>query len=127
LKYLLGKSAAIILVIFLFSVNALAQDATTTKIRFAKGKSSATYNGRISRTEGVQHYEFRAKAGQKVTISVSAPRNNVKFLFFASGNASQLNDDERNWSWNLEEDGDYVITVQSTKGAANFKLNISIR
>lgn len=127
LKINFGAAALVFICLMAFS--ALGQDTRTTEIKFAKGKSSGVYKGHISKTEGVQHYEFSARAGQTVTISVSAPGNNVKFFLFASGSAGKLNDERgsKSFSEKLEDDGDYVITVQSTRGAADFTLKLSIR
>jgi len=89
--------------------------AQTTRIQFAKGKSSATVNGRTG-TYGVS-YVLRARSGQKLILTLS-PEADVGIKVETNGRFGQqvLLREEKGGTYEvgLEESGDYTIFIGST-------------
>jgi hypothetical protein len=128
LKTFLRCFTAIALIAVLLSFNVLAQNGKYTVVRFAKGSTSRTLLGKLNNTDAVQHFELKAKSGQKMNIRLSGGAN-ARFSIYIKGTTNTLEDASgvRNWSGELPDDGSYVITVYSQRGAVNYSLNVSIR
>ena len=128
LKTSLRCLTAIALIAVLLSFNALAQNGKYTVVRFAKGSSSKTLTGKLNNTDDVRHFELNAKSGQKLNVRMTGGAN-ARFSIYIKGTTNTLEDASgvRIWSGELPDDGGYVITVYSQRGAVNYSLNISIR
>ena len=101
------------------------------RVKFAKGKSSATFSGGIVRGDR-DTYLVGAKAGQKMSVKISSLEKNAVFQIQGSRDGKYLKnasetDDQTNWSGTLPDDGDYKIIVGGTRGNASYKLSIAIR
>jgi hypothetical protein len=99
------------------------------RISFAPGSSAAAVEGAIVR--GTQNtYLLRASAGQQMDLAISSLENNAVFsLAGPDGQAlegARPGQDARAWSGALPLDGDYTLTVGSTRGNASFTLSVSI-
>jgi len=124
-------------ILFLFVANAFAQGggkAEPNRIKFAKGKLSATVSGTLSNNQEME-YIFGAKANQKITLKVvSLPKGNL-FSFGVDGaNGIELEteyDSYADYTFNAPETGDYLVTVvkRPTEKVpkAKFSLTLTIK
>jgi len=87
-----------------------------TRIRFAKGRTSATVTGRIA-TGGRVCYFVGAKVGQQFTATVSSRSGKVQI--FESG--------ETSYAYEVERTGDQSVWVDNLGGATTYSLTVSIK
>jgi hypothetical protein len=87
-----------------------------TRIRFAKGRTSATVTGRVS-TGGRVCYFAGAREGQRFTATVSSRSGYVRI--FESG--------ETSYSYDVETRGDQSVCVDNLAGATTYSLTVSIK
>ena len=87
-----------------------------TRIRFAKGRTSATVSGKVSRGGRVCYFAG-ARAGQQFNATVSS--RSGKVMIFESG--------ETSYSYNVEQSGDQSVCVDNLAGATTYTLTVSIR
>jgi hypothetical protein len=102
--------------------------AQTTRIQFARGKSSATVSGRTG-TYGVT-FVVRARSGQKLILTLS-PEANLGIKVETAGRNGQavLLREEKGGTYEvgLEESGDYTIFIGSTNNrSVPFTLTVKI-
>lgn len=122
---------SILLMIFAFSFAVITSaDGITKRVRFAKGKSSATLSGAVVRGDR-DTYILGAKAGQMMTVKITSTERNAVFQI-ADPNGEFLQDagdgdDAMNWTGSLPESGNYRIIVGGTRGNATYKLTVSIK
>ena len=105
-------------------------DGVTKRIRFAKGKSSATVSGAVIRGDR-DIYILGARGGQSMTVKITSPENKAVFMienphgeYFAGLGEG---DDARNATIVLDDNGDHRIIVGGTRGNTTYKLTVSIR
>ncbi|HEX5702199.1 MAG TPA: hypothetical protein VFX97_03170 [Pyrinomonadaceae bacterium] len=108
------KVAALLLVMVVSSADILAQK----RIRFQRGKSSATVRGPIG-ANGYTEYVIDGRAGQVMTIEITSGNGAV---VVNAGTASGK-------SFSVEmTGGDHLLSVVNTaRRATNFTLTVSIR
>ena len=108
------KIVAILLVLVVSSADVLAQK----RIRFQRGKSSATVRGSIG-PNGYTEYVIDGRAGQVMTIEITSGNGAV---IVNAGSASGK-------SFSLEmTGGDHLLSVVNTgRRATNYTLTVSIR
>lgn len=94
-------------------------------IEFAKGKTSATYENSVIRGER-DSYMFKAKAGQKINISITSLENNAVFDVFVPG-SRLMTTEKTKWTAKLPADGSYEIQVGGTRGNATYKITIEVK
>lgn len=87
-----------------------------TRIRFAKGRTSASITGRVA-TGGRVCYFAGARAGQRFTATVSSSTGKV--MIFESG--------EMSYSYDIEISGNQSVCVDNLSRATNYTLTVSIR
>lgn len=117
--------AILFAILLAFGVNMSGQ---TTRIQFARGKSSATVNGRTG-TYGIT-YVIRARSGQKLILTLS-PEADVGIKVETDGKYGEevLLREEKGGTYEvgLEESGDYTIFVGSTTDRSiPFTLTVKI-
>src|SRR5688572_9218855 len=105
----------------LFAITAIAVFSNIaafadTRIRFAKGRTSATVTGRLSRGGRVCYFAG-ARAGQQFNVTVSSRSGRV--MIFESGQTS--------YNYEVEQSGDQSICVDNLAGATAYSLTVSIR
>ncbi|MEZ5426778.1 MAG: hypothetical protein R2747_10960 [Pyrinomonadaceae bacterium] len=115
---------------FLGFSNIARADGVTKRIRFAKGKYSATVSNSVIRGDR-DTYIVGAKKGQKMTVKITALEDNAAFTILTPKedyleNAGEY-DDQTNWSGTLPDSGDYRIEVGGTRGNATYKLTVTIK
>lgn len=102
----------------------------TSRIRFAKGKSSATVSGSVVRGDR-ENFIVRAKAGQKMTVKITSLEDNAVFEIEGPDGeyleGAVPGDDTMNFSDSLPLKGDYKIVVGGTRGNTTYKLTVSIK
>lgn len=112
------KLTILIGILLLCAANVLAQNggkAEANRVKFAKGKSSATLTGTLSNDEQME-YVFGAKAGQKITLKVtSVPKGNL-FSFSVDG-ADNIEletelDSYADYTFTAPQTGDYLVFVK---------------
>ena len=106
------------------------QTEQTKRIKFAKGKSSATVRDSVLRDE-VNYYLVKVGTGQRMTIKITSVANNASFrILKPSGEyvqgAGEM-DDPKDWSGETAEPGDYKIEVGADRGNATYRLTVSAR
>jgi hypothetical protein len=107
------------------------------RIQFPRARTSVVLAGSVVRGDR-NEYLLGARAGQQMTVRVTAAENNVVFQIYRpgkSGKASENNalagagvlDDARRWRGRLPASGDYTIVVGPTRGNANYRLKVTIQ
>ncbi|MBD2017632.1 hypothetical protein H6F96_27165 [Microcoleus sp. FACHB-53] len=103
----------------------IAQQSRTRRIRFARGASSAVVEDAVVRgTRDI--YLLGAKAGQKITVSITSVENNAVFDVI-SPKQKILKQEATSWSAQLPATGNYRIVVGGTRGNATYKLRVEIK
>ena len=112
----IGLKITILAMIFLMAASdSLAQ----TRIRFARGRNSATVTGVLA-AGATKGYVLRARAGQVLTGTLSSANGKADFTQGA------LHDTQ--YSQTVEEDGDVYISVDNHGNrATRFTMTISIQ
>lgn len=112
----LGLKITIATMIFLMMTSdSLAQ----TRIRFARGRSSATVTGTLA-AGATKGFVLNAKAGQVLTGTLSSKNGKADFTQGA------LHDTQ--YSQTVEEDGDVTISIDNHGNrATRFTMTISIQ
>lgn len=108
----LTKLFAVIAIAAFANISALAD----TRIKFAKGRTSATVSGRVARGGRVCYFAG-ARAGQQFNATISSRTG--KAVIFESG--------ETSYSYEVERSGDQSVCVDNLAGATTFSLTVSIR
>lgn len=108
----------------------VSADGITKRIKFAKGRSSATVSGTVIRGDR-DTYILGARAGQTMSVRITSLENNAVFQIEAPeggylDGAGEMND-AKSWNGKLPVSGDYRIVVGGTRGNASYKVNVSIR
>ena len=115
IKTFIIKTFAVLMIVGMVDSSAFAQ----TRIRFARGRSSATVNGNLS-WRGERSYVLRASAGQTMTVRVSSENASVRVDLGG-------NDVGQGTSVELRSTDDYIITVHNDGSATRFTLYVAIR
>ena len=68
-----------------------------------------------------------ARAGQVMTVQLTAPRQSVRFLVMSPKTTSLIADNARSWTGTLPETGDYHIIVDSDERGGSYSMTISIK
>lgn len=112
----LGLKITIVAMIFLMAASdSLAQ----TRIRFARGRNSATISGTLA-AGATKGFVLGARAGQVLSGTLSSTNGKADFTQGA------LHDTQ--YSQTVEENGDVYISIDNHgKGATKFTLTISIQ
>ncbi len=122
--------ALLIVLLVLGSDSFAALDGITKRVKFAKGKSSATFSNAVIRGER-DTYLLGARAGQKMTVRITALENNAAFqIENPDGEYMERageTDDATNVTVSLPDSGDYKIIVGGTRGNASYRLTVSIK
>jgi hypothetical protein len=108
----LAKIVVISLLIAMLCVEGFAD----IRVRFARGRTSATMTGKIS-NGGRICYVAGAKRGQTLTATVSSSTGRVQI--FESGDTSYTSD--------IEYSGDQSVCVDNLGRATSYTLTVSIR
>jgi hypothetical protein len=116
---------------FAASIDAFAQQKGTNvekRVRFARGKSSATMKGFIADRMTTHEYKIGARAGQTLTVAFVSPRKDVDVcIVYPSGGEPENSCGRRSFSVRLPDDGDYSIIIDSKRENTSYTLTVSVR
>lgn len=96
------------------------------RVQFKRGASSATLQGKVS-IAMPDTFLVGARAGQVMTVQLTAPRQAVRFMVMNSKTSALLADNTRSWSGALPETGDYHIIVDADDKGGTYSITISIK
>ena len=124
---------AALLAILVETAAVTASQNKPQRIRFEKGRSSATIHGRVAGFD-TQDYVIAARAGQQMDIRITASNASTYFVLYSiNDRATDMNETDH-YSLETTESGDYVIRVFMMRSAArrqgavsNYTLTISIK
>ena len=123
--------AACLLMIFALALAGITSaDGITKRVKFAKGKSSATVSGAVIRGDQ-DTYILGAGVGQRMSVRITSVEDNAVFQI-TDDEGNYLNnagegDDATEWTGKLPGTGDYRIIVGGTRGNATYRMTVSIR
>ena len=123
--------ATFMVMIFVFGLAGITSaDGIRKRLKFAKGRSSATVSGAVIRGDR-DTYIIGAREGQTMRVKITSLEKNAVFqVIDANGNYLRdagEEDDATNWSGELPATGDNEIIVGGTRGNATYKLTVSIK
>ena len=98
----------------------------TRRLQFKRGTSSATVTGKVSIALS-DTYLVGARAGQVMTVKLTAPRKAVRFLVMSPTTRNLVADNAREWTGTLPETGDYYIIVDSDERNSTYSMTVSIK
>jgi hypothetical protein len=128
LKPILRRITVTLAACAVLSIVSFAQTSNFTRVKFPRGRTTAILKGTLS-PDMPRHYALKARAGQTMTVHLASPGKNARFTIYPSGQAHPLDDakDRLDWSGELPDSGEYVITVMPVKGRASYTLEVTIR
>ena len=92
------------------------------RIRFAPGKTSTTVRDTIRLCTSHEFY-LKARAGQRMTVRLVTGRK-TSFTIYTPN--MRLSDGAKNWTGELEETGEYQISI-GTDETARYTLEVTIK
>jgi hypothetical protein len=100
-------------------------------IAFAKGQSSASVKGSVIRGDR-DVYTLRVRAGQHMSVNVTATENNAAFSIYAPQSETPIpgteeGNDVASWNATTRTSGAYRIVVGGTRGNATYELHVSVK
>jgi hypothetical protein len=100
--------------------------AAFRRLQFKRGASEATVQGTVS-IALPDTYLVGARAGQTMTVKLTAPRKSVRFMVMSPTTRSLVADNARDWTGVLGEFGDYTIIVDSDARNSTYSMTVSIK
>ena len=96
------------------------------RLQFKRGTSEATVQGKVS-IALPDTYLVGARAGQVMTVRVTAARKAVRFMVMSPSTRSLVADNSRDWTGVLGETGDYTIIIDSDARNSTYSMTVSIK
>lgn len=96
------------------------------RLQFKRGTSSATVTGKVS-IALPDTFLVGARAGQVMTVKLTAVRKSVRFLVMSPTTRNLVADNAREWSGTLPETGDYYIIVDADERNSTYSMTVSIK
>lgn len=99
------------------------------RISFRSGASSARLEGNV-RAHSTINYLARAQAGQTMTVTITAPTNDVLLTIYGLDDGQPLvraASGATSWSGTLPGTQDYMIDIVGTDAARQYALDVAIR
>lgn len=135
-----SRSYAFMVTLALITLTMVVVADTIVKgeVKFPKGKTATTIEDGLARGE-VNEYTVKAKAGQIMTVSITAVEKNAVFDLYTltkGGERTPIFDNHgkevreaTKWKGELPGDGaqTYLIVVGATRGGADYKLKVEIK
>lgn len=98
----------------------------TRRLQFKRGTSEATVTGKVS-IALPDTYLVGARAGQTMTVKLTAPRKAVRFMVMSPSTRSLVADNARDWTGTLDETGDYTIIIDSDDRNSTYTMTVTIK
>ena len=125
------RATAVVAALCLVSASALA--GPQKRVQFAKGRTTEVLKGTIVALE-TNDYVLGARAGQQMILHLASPNSYANFIIYSvNGHPFEgMTAEDRDWSGELPETGDYVIRVFKLRsgrksGRAPYTLEVTIR
>ena len=96
------------------------------RLQFKRGTSSTTVTGKVS-IALPDTYLVGARAGQVMTLKLTALRKSVRFLLMSPTTRNLVADNAREWTGTLPETGDYYIIIDADERNSTYSMTISIK
>ena len=96
------------------------------RVQFRRGSSSTTVQGKVS-IALPDTYLLGARAGQVMTVKLTAPHQSVRFMIMTSRTTEVLADNTTSWTGTLPETGDYHILVDADEDGRTYSMTITIK
>ena len=96
------------------------------RLQFKRGSSTTTVQGKVS-IALPDTFLLGARAGQVMTVQLTAPRKAVNFMVMSSKTTTLLASNTRSWSGTLPETGDYHIIVDGDAKATIYTMTVTIK
>ena len=96
------------------------------RVQFRRGTSSTTIQGKVS-IALPDTLIVGARAGQVMSVQLTAPSKSVKFMLMTYKTTASLADNTRSWTGTLPETGDYIILVDCDEKGSTYSMTISIK
>jgi hypothetical protein len=96
------------------------------RLQFRRGTSESTVQGKVS-IALPDTYLVRARAGQVMTVKLTAPRKAVRFLVMSPSTRSLVADNAHDWTGVLDETGDYTIIIDSDARNSVYSMTVRIK
>jgi hypothetical protein len=96
------------------------------RLQFKRGTSEATVQGTVS-IALPDTYLIGARAGQTMTVKLTAPRKSIRFLLMSPTTRNLVADNARDWTGVLGESGDYTIIIDSDARNSTYSMTVSIK
>lgn len=121
---------SMILMSFLFTINAAANDERQ-RIKFARGENSTSISGSAVSGSRIS-YLVGGREGQKMSVKISSNEKNAVFQIKDAANGKFLSragesDAATEWNDTVSTTGDYEIVVGSTRGNTDYKLSVTVK
>lgn len=114
MRKFISRAIAVSMIVVMTHIVSLPQ----TRIRFARGRSSATVTGNIG-AGGSRMYVLAARAGQTLYARIRSGNGRVTITL---PNGRGTTSDEY-----ITEEGDNTVGIYNSGGATKFTLTVSIR
>ena len=97
------------------------------RVQFKRGMSSTTIQGTVSVALS-DTLIVGARAGQTMSIQLTAPRKSIRFMLMTYKNTDSLADNTRSWTGTLPQTGDYLILVEGDgEKSSPYSMTITIK
>lgn len=117
---MLKKIGVKLLVLMMIGVMFTTDSMAQTRVRFAKGRSSASFSGTIRPGTSIRSYVLRAREGQTLTATLSSGNGKCDF--------TEGDYEDTQYSQVIEEDGDVTFSIDNHGSrSTTFTLTISIK
>jgi hypothetical protein len=122
LKIIGLKFIVLVLVVFSVADSSLAQ----TRIKFARGKSSATVRGTLAADE-TREFALKVRFGQTLSVRMTPAGNNIDaevsnyngHVFWVENGSGKVV---------IDENGDYYIVIKNSgRAATRYSLTVTVR
>src|SRR5690349_13679246 len=113
-------------------VAASAAWAQCSRIRFARGRTTAVINGKVGPKKSVC-YKLHAREGQHMTAHLTSPDKRARFSVGPDEYDAEMiqgAEDVTDWEGDLSSNsgaGDFLIFVAAPRAGATFTLEVTIR
>jgi hypothetical protein len=99
--------------------------AITRQIKFARGRTTTVIKDTVKLCTS-HEYHLRARQGQTMSIHLATGKHTSFSLLTPSGDTVGNADGVKDWSGELQDNGDYIIIV-ATDATAAYTLEVTIR
>lgn len=96
------------------------------RLQFKRGTSQTTVQGKVS-IALPDTYLVGARAGQVMTVKLTARGKAVRFMVMSPSTRSLVADNARDWMGVLAESGDYTIIIDADERSSAYSMTVSIK